>query len=52
MARVRYPRALVTRFDRGQTMGPPGDRATQGAALQGALRMLHAAEPGEIRSFE
>lgn len=52
MVRVKYPRAIVTRFDRGQTMGPPGDPATQRRVLAAALDLLRTATPGEIRSFE
>lgn len=52
MLRVKYPRALVTRFDRGQTMGPPGERELQAHVLKTALGLLHTAAPGEIRGLE
>jgi hypothetical protein len=52
MMRIRYPRAIVTRYDRGQTMGPPNDSATQARVLYAALEELYTANPGEICGFE
>jgi len=50
--RVRPPRALLTRFPRGQTVGPAGDAATQRAVVQAALEVLATArEAGELREF-
>lgn len=52
MARVRYPRAIATRFPRGETMGPPGDRQTQRRVLEAGLEYLLAATtPGVVRDF-
>jgi hypothetical protein len=52
MLRVRYPRGLVTPFTRGETMGPPGDRATQQRVLTTALSLLATATSGTVVSFE
>ncbi len=50
--RVRPPRALLTRFPRGQTVGPAGDAATQRAVVRAALELLATArEAGELREF-
>lgn len=49
MLRIKCPRALLTRFDRGQTMGPPGETDTQVRVLKAALGLLHTAAPGELR---
>jgi len=48
IARVRPPRALVTGYPNGQTVGPPGDDAAQRAVLRRALALLTATEPGTI----
>ncbi|MDP9375829.1 MAG: hypothetical protein M3Q65_25940 [Chloroflexota bacterium] len=49
---MKPPRALVTRFPRGQTVGPAGDAATQRAVLLAALDLLATAgEAGKIREF-
>ena len=46
--RVKPPRALLTRFPRGQTVGP----ATQRAVVRAALEVLaNAREAGEVREF-
>lgn len=51
MLRVKPPRALVTRFPRGQTVGPAGDAATQRRVVLAALNLLATAETaGEIRT--
>jgi hypothetical protein len=52
MQRVKYPRALITRFNRGETMGPHGDHDTQVRVLRTALELLCTAAPGEIRSWQ
>ena len=50
--RVKTPRSLVTRFPRGQTVGPAGDAATQRAVVLAALALLaEAREGGEVRDF-
>lgn len=50
--RVKPPRSLVTRFPRGQTVGPAGDAATQRAVVLTALELLaEAREGGEVRDF-
>ena len=50
--RVKPPRALLTRFPRGQTVGPAGDAATQRAVVCAALELLMPArEAGELREF-
>jgi len=44
---------LITRFPRGQTIGPAGDATTQRAAVQTALNLLETAqEGGEVRDFK
>ena len=49
---MKPPRSLVTRFPRGQTVGPAGDAATQRAVVLAALTLLAAArEGGEVREF-
>ena len=50
--RVKPPRSLVTRFPRGQTVGPAGDAPTQRAVVLAALALLaEAREGGEVRDF-
>ncbi len=50
--RVQPPRTLLTRFPRGQTVGPAGDAATQRAVVRAALEVLATArEAGELREF-
>lgn len=52
MLRVKYPLGLVTPFTRGETMGPPGDHATQRRVLTTALSLLATATPGTAVNFE
>ncbi len=43
---------LLTRFPRGQTVGPAGDAATQRAVVRAALDVLATVrEAGELREF-
>ncbi len=50
--RVKPPRSLVTRFPRGQTVGPADDAATQRAVVLAALELLvEAREGGAVRDF-
>lgn len=43
------PRMLVLPMRRGQTVGAPGDRATQRATVIAALELLRAAKkPGSV----
>lgn len=50
--RVKPPRTLVTRFPRGQTVGPAGDAATQRAVVLAALNLLATAgTAGDVRDF-
>lgn len=50
--RVQPPRTLLTRFPRGQTVGPAGDAATQRAVVHAALALLaNVREAGEVREF-
>ncbi len=42
---VRYPRAVVVKFPRGATVGPPGDAALQRKVLQDAFTLLENAAP-------
>ncbi len=51
MARVKYPRALAVRFERGETIGPPKDHPAQRRVVKAALDLLVTAAPGEIRNF-
>ena len=52
MQRIKPPRTLLTRFPRGQTIGPAGDIAAQRAVVAAALDLLsEAREGGEIREF-
>lgn len=48
IAGTRPPRVLLTPFARGQTVGPPGDVATQRAVLRQALELLSTASPGTV----
>ena len=47
---VRPPRVLTVPFERGMTVGPPGDALTQRAVLEQALALLQEAQtPGAVR---
>lgn len=51
--RVRYPRAVVVKFPRGATVGPPGDSALQRQVLVDAFAHLQQADaPGAIAELE
>jgi hypothetical protein len=52
IAQVRPPRVLTVPFERGMTVGPPGDVPTQRAVLTQALALLREAqEPGAVRAY-
>lgn len=52
IARVRPPRVLTVPFERGMTVGPPGDPQTQRAVLKQALALLEEDQaPGVVRPF-
>lgn len=52
MLRVKPPRAVITRFPRGQTVGPAGDRETQRRTVAAALELLATTrEPGTVVEF-
>ena len=52
IAKVQPPRVLTTPFERGMTVGPPGDIQTQRAVLEQALTLLWVAQtPGTVRAF-
>ena len=45
--RVKYPRAVIVKFPRGATVGPPGDVPLQTQIIRDALDWLESAsEPG------
>lgn len=45
--RVMYPRAVIVKFPRGATVGPPGDVPLQTQVLRDALDWLESAtQPG------
>lgn len=48
----RLPRVLLTRFDRGQAVGPPGDAATQRDVLRRALRLLETATAPALEEWK
>ncbi|MDX1690763.1 MAG: hypothetical protein R3290_07050 [Acidimicrobiia bacterium] len=41
---MRVPRRLLTPFPMGRPLGPPGDRATQRAVIERALRLVDEAD--------
>ena len=43
---VNYPRAVMVKFPRGATVGPPGDAALQGQVIRDALEVLVSARQG------
>ena len=49
---MKPPRALFTRFSRGQTIGPPGDAATQRRVVRDALELLKAPAGPVYETFE
>ena len=52
IAKARPPRVLTAPFERGMTVGPPGDAVTQRAVLEQALALLWEAQtPGAVRQF-
>lgn len=51
IAGTRPPRVLLTPFDRGQTVGEPGDAAGQRAVLRRALALLAEAAAGTIADY-
>lgn len=47
MERVKVPRAVIVKFPRGATVGPPGDVALQTQVIRDALALLVSASgPG------
>ncbi len=48
---LKPPRVLLTGFDRGQTVGPPGDTATQLAVLTAALRLLEQHDTTVLETY-
>ena len=52
MARVQPPRVLTVAFERGMTVGPPGDVHIQRAVLEQALDLLREVQtPGVVRQY-
>lgn len=51
IAGTRPPRVLLTPYPRGETVGPPGDVATQRAVLRQALDLLLTTSPGTVAEF-
>ena len=41
--RIKYPRAVLVKFPRGATVGPPGDAALQRQVILDALHVLESA---------
>ncbi|MGH2408880.1 MAG: hypothetical protein ACRDGS_00790 [Chloroflexota bacterium] len=52
IAREQPPRVLTVPFERGMTVGPPGDTRTQRAVIEQALTLLRDAQaPGTVVAY-
>jgi len=52
IAREQPPRVLTVPFERGLTVGPPGDAQTQRAVIEQALAVLGDAQaPGTVVAY-